>query len=150
MHEKPTTELLDILNKLNPSQVDRYIEQYGHTETNTAIFSEYIADHKISASTIIHNSKGLISKSYIYDILNGNKKNPSRDILLVLCIAAHMDRKFTRRILETYGHRDLYAKDTRDIIIATYINNKKYDLDAINDELYHYKLPTLPTHPCTA
>lgn len=145
MQEKPTTELLNVLNKLDPSQLDHYIEQYGHTERNTSIFSEYIAQHKISVSDIVRNSEGLISKSYIYDILNGTKKNPSRDILLILCIASNMDRKYTRRILETYGQRDLYAKDTRDIIIATYINTKNFNLDAINDELYHYKLPTLPT-----
>lgn len=49
----------------------------------------------------------------------------------------------TRRVLETYHHRDLYAKDTRDIIIATYINNKDYVLDSINDELARYQLPLL-------
>lgn len=148
MSEESTTELLDILNKLKPSEMDQYIQQYGHTKMSTSIFSEYIAKSHLSIPTIVHNSKGLISKSYIYDILGGVKKNPSRDILLILCIATNMDRKATRRILEVYGQRDLYAKDTRDIIIATYINNKNFDLDLINDELYHYNLPTL--HPCTA
>ena len=71
------------------------------------------------------------------------KTNPSRDVLLILCIAAKMDRKSTRRMLEVYGHRDLYVKDTRDIIIATYINNKNFDIDAINEELYRYGLATL-------
>ncbi len=143
MKERPTTELLNILNQLEPSEMDAYIKEYGTDNMNTTIFSEYIAEHKLSVSTIVHNCKGLISKSYIYDILSGIKKNPSRDILLILCIAANMNRKSTRRILEVYGHRDLYAKDTRDIIIATYINNKNFDLDQINDELYRYNLPTL-------
>lgn len=148
MSEESTTELLNILNKLDQTELDQYIQQYGHTETNVFIFSEYIAKHHLSVATIVRNSKGLISKSYIYDILSGTKKNPSRDILLILCIAANMDRKSTRRILEVYGQRDLYAKDTRDIIIATYINNKNFNLDLINEELYRHNLPTL--HSCTA
>ena len=49
-----------------------------------------------------------------------------------------MDRKMTRRVLEVYGHGDLYAKDTRDIIIATYINNQEFDLNEINDKFSEY------------
>lgn len=143
MKEKPTTELLHLLDDLKPEDMHSYIEQYGNSVRNTSIFSEYIAEHALSTSDIVQNCKGLISKSYIYDILNGTKKNPSRDILLILCIAAKMNRKSTRRILENYGKRDLYVKDTRDIIIATYINNKNYDVDLINDELYRYNLPLL-------
>lgn len=141
--EKPTTELLHILNQLPQKDLDCYIQHYGTTETNTSVFSEYLAEHNLSASVIVKRCNGLISKSYVYDILNGTKKNPSRDILLILCIAANMNRKSTRRILEVYGHRDLYAKDTRDIILATYINNENYDFDSINQELYRYHLPIL-------
>ena len=93
----------------------------------------------------MNRCRGILSKSYVYDILNGTKRNPSRDVVLLLCIAVHADRKQTRRLLEKYGHRDLYAKDTRDIIIATYINNKEYDIDRINDELFQYHLSPLST-----
>lgn len=143
MSEKSTTELLNILNEIKPEHMDSYIKEYGTDKPNTSIFSEYMAEHNISASSIIKNCNGLISQSYIYDILNGTKKNPSRDIVLILCIAAGMNRKSTRRVLEVYGHRDLYAKDTRDIIIATYINNNIFNLNKINDELFQYNLQTL-------
>lgn len=141
--EKPTTELLNVLNQLKPSDMDEFIQKYGKKTGNGAIFSEYIAEHNIAVSEIVRRSKGLVSKSYIYDILGGVKKNPSRDILMILCIACRMDRKYVRRVLENYGQRDLYVKDTRDIIIATYINNRIYDLDQLNDELFRYDLPTL-------
>lgn len=123
--------------------MDEFIQNYGKRSGNAAIFSEYIAGHNIEVSEIVKRSRGLVSKSYIYDILGGVKKNPSRDILLILCIASRMDRKYVRRVLENYGQRDLYVKDTRDIIIATYINNQIYDLDQLNDELFRYDLPTL-------
>lgn len=143
MKEKPTTELLHILNQTPRDHMEEYISQYGSTQMNTSIFSEYMADHNISAAAIVRHCSGLISKSYVYELLSGTKLHPSRDIILILCIAAQMDRKMTRRVLETYHHRDLYAKDTRDIIIATYINTKTFDLNLINDELDKYQLPLL-------
>lgn len=146
MIEKPTTELLDILNHIEKTEMDSYITQYGSTQMNTNIFSEYIAENNITTAYIVQNCMGLISKSYIYDILGGIKTQPSRDILLILCIAAKMNRKMVRRVLETYHQRDLYAKDTRDIIIATYINNKDYDLNRINDALFEYNLPLLKSN----
>lgn len=45
MSEESTTELLNILNKLDQTELDQYIQQYGHTEMNVFIFSEYIAKH---------------------------------------------------------------------------------------------------------
>lgn len=143
MKEKPTTELLHILNQTSRDDMEEYISQYGSTKMNISIFSEYMAEHSISAATIARNCSGLISKSYVYELLSGTKLHPSRDIILILCIAASMDRKMTRRVLENYHHRDLYAKDTRDIIIATYINTKTFDLNQINDELDKYQLPLL-------
>lgn len=141
--EKPTTELLNILNHTGTDEMDNFIENYGKTDMNHAIFSEHMAQQNMTASAIAKGCRGLISKSYVYDILGGVKTNPSRDIVLILCIAAGMDRKLVRRVLENYGHRDLYVKDTRDIIIATYINNQIYDLDRLNDELFRYGLATL-------
>lgn len=143
MKEKPTTELLDILNQTTRENMGEYISQYGSTKMNASIFSEYMADHNISAAAIAQRCSGLISKSYVYELLSGTKLHPSRDIILILCIAANMDRKMTRRVLENYHHRDLYAKDTRDIIIATYINTKTFDINQINDELDKYQLPLL-------
>ena len=143
MSEKSTTELLNILNEIKPEQMDSFIKEYSKDNQNISIFSQYMAEHNINTSSIVKNCNGLISQSYVYDILNGTKTNPSRDIVLILCVAAGMNRKSTRRILEVYGHRELYAKDTRDIIIATYINNKKFNLNEINDELFRYGLQTL-------
>lgn len=145
----PTTSLLHKLDNhaITKENLEEYINDTKDTYPNTHIFSDYIADNNNNMTTakIIHNCSGFISRSYAYDILNGaTNKHPGRDILLILCISAHMERKMIRRVLETYHHRELYLKDPRDLIIATYINNKDYDLSAINDELYKYNLPLLP------
>lgn len=111
------------------------------------LHSRNTSPNGIAIADVVNRCRGILSKSYVYDILNGTKRNPSRDVVLLLCIAVHADRKQTRRLLEKYGHRDLYAKDTRDIIIATYINNKEYDIDRINDDyfstIYHLLAPSI-------
>lgn len=42
MSEKSTTELLNILNKLDQTELDQYIQQYGHTEMNVFIFQNIL------------------------------------------------------------------------------------------------------------
>ena len=145
MKEQPTTELLDILNNIDKKDMSAYIKEFAATASAAAPFPEYIAEHGIAIADVVKRCRGILSKSYVYDILNGTKRNPSRDVVLLLCIAVHADRKQTRRLLEKYGHRDLYAKDTRDIIIATYINNKEYDIDRIKDELFQNHVSHLST-----
>lgn len=140
MKEESTTGLLNILNSITPKDLDGYIEKHAKI-AGKSIFSDYIAENDIIPADIVKNCSGFVSKSYVYDIINGKKEHPSRDVILMLCISAHMNRKMTRRVLEVYGHRDLYAKDTRDIIIATYINNQEFDLNKINDKFAEYELP---------
>ena len=111
MKEQPTTELLDILNNIDKKDMSAYIKEFAATASAAAPFPEYIAEHGIAIADVVHRCRGILSKSYVYDILNGTKRNPSRDVVLLLCIAVHADRKQTRRLLEKYGHRDLYAKD---------------------------------------
>ena len=112
MKEQPTTELLDILNNIDKKDMSAYIKEFAATASAAAPFPEYIAEHGIVIADVVHRCRGILSKSYVYDILNGTKRNPSRDVVLLLCIAVHADRKQTRRLLEKYGHRDLYAEDT--------------------------------------
>lgn len=144
MKEQPTTELLDILNNIDKKDMKCVHQRICCNRFSRSSIPEYSPNMALPAD-VDERCRGILSKSYVYDILNGTKRNPSRDVVLLLCIAVHADRKQTRRLLEKYGHRDLYAKDTRDIIIATYINNKEYDIDRINDELFQYHLSPLST-----
>ena len=143
MREERTTDLEHILSGIRLSQMREFIDQYGQEGGNPRLYGDYIAAKGISSAQIVKKCAGLLSKSYVYDLINAKKCNPSRDVVLILCISAGMDRKLTRRMLENYGHRDLYPKDTRDIIIATHINNGDFDLDAVNAELLQYQMAAL-------
>ncbi len=134
--EESTTELLDIFEKTPSDAMDSFINAHARELPLKMIISNYIGQKDMQLSRVYANCAGYISKSYFYDIINGTKVAPSRDVALIICLAAHLDKKQTRRVLESYGHRDLYLKDTRDIIIATHINNEDFSIDMINEDLY--------------
>lgn len=149
LKDMSTTNFLHIFEEeqISPEHLGQYVKASRDSYPNLQIFSEYIANNKdgITAAKIIQNCSGYISRSYAYEIISGNTaKHPNRDVILILCISCHMNRRMTRRTLEAFQHRELYLKDPRDLIIATFINNQIYDLSAINNELYNYELPLLP------
>lgn len=84
-----------------------------------------------------------ISKNYVYQILNGRRKNPGRDKILALCVAAGMSFTETNRALKIAGVGILYAKDERDIRIAIAINNGIRNVTRLNLILDQYGLPVL-------
>ena len=134
--EESTTDLLNIFDKTPADRMDSFIFEHAKDIPQKMIFSSYIRQTDIPLSKVYANCAGYISKSYFYDVVNGTKNAPSRDVVLIICLAAHLSRKETRRVLENYGHRELYLKDTRDIIIATHINNEDFSIATINEDLY--------------
>lgn len=144
MQEKPTTQLLDIFEKTSMENLGNYLMNYGRPSAPREVFNNYLAQNPhITQADIVRRCQGFVSRSYIYDLMSGKKTAPSRDIVLMLCLAAHMDRKMTRRMLEIFCHRDLYLKDSRDIVIAMCINQKIFDIHRVNDKLSEHGLPLL-------
>jgi len=86
---------------------------------------------------------GLLSKSYVSDLVNGKKLHPSRDVVIILAISMGMDRKLTRRVLSSYGFNDLSQKDKRDAVVAAAINNKISDPEKVNEMLESRNLEPL-------
>ena len=89
MPQSDTTELLHLFSKVRTEKdMERYLSRHASTPSIQDYFNEYFASHSITTAEIVSRCKGLISKSYIYDLLNGQKTQPSRDIVLMLCPAA--------------------------------------------------------------
>lgn len=132
-----TTELLNKLNHTSLAEMDDYLTSTPNSGKPVTYFSEYLAAHNIPVSQLVKSCQGYISKSYIYELLNGQKSNPSRDNLLMLCLSAHMNLKDTRRTLEVYRQPSLYPKNSRDAIIGICINNQVFDIACVNDTLHN-------------
>ncbi len=145
MKNIPTTNLLNTLEKIkNNEELDDYMSKFGAEKLYTAYFNEHLAKKNIKLSDVAKYCVGYVSKSYIYEIINGKKNNPHRDILLLICIACKMNAKEIKKTLSIYKQPQLYPKDPRDAVILTCINNRKYDISTINEMLYKYNLATIP------
>lgn len=103
-------------------------------------YSRYISEKEISVPEIL--KKSAVSRNYIYNILNGDR-DPSRDKVLALCIAAGMSYMETDRALELAGERRLYPKDERDARIAIMINQGVTNVTDVNIMLDEYELESL-------
>ena len=68
----------------------------------------------------------------MYNILNGDKKNPGRDKVIALCIGAEMNYSQTQRGLEIAKAAPLYPKDERDVRIAVAINKGIRSVTEVN------------------
>lgn len=143
MKDESTSDLRNILNTTTLNEIDSYLKNHTHKPTAYDIYNRHIKEHPISVATIYKNCKSFITKSYVYDIINGIKTHPSRDVVIIICLAAHMTLKQVRQLLEIYNHRELYPKDDRDALIAACFNSKEYNIVTINELLYIRNLPLL-------
>ncbi len=143
MNKKDTGHLDMILEKTSIEGLEDYIENEEILPEYTiqSYFNEYIADHELKASEIIENSQ--IAREYAYQILNGRKKNPSRDKILALCLGAKMPLKDIQRVLKLSHQGILYAKNVRDAVIIVCIHHNIYEISTINDYLQEKNCPPL-------
>lgn len=145
MDEKPTYELDKILSSVEPEHFNRYRNEED-TDSQMSVsefFNRYIGSYGLQLSDVIRQSD--IPANYAYGILNGNRTNPSRDRVIALCIACHMNLTDTNRALKTAGLSPLYSKVSRDAAIIIMINKCEYDIGIINEFLYGHNLNILST-----
>lgn len=131
-----TDELLKILHSTHSvSELNKYTEKYSEQKDNLSLseyFSTYLRLHDIQESDLIRSSQ--IQRNYAYQILNGTK-NPGRDKVLALCLAAQMNYEETQRALTFADLGKLYPRRKRDSIII-FALNQKLSVQQINELLY--------------
>jgi len=57
-----------------------------------------------------------LDKAYVYQIFDGKKK-PSRDKLITIAFGMKLNEEETQRMLKLSGHRALWVKDERDVLL---------------------------------
>ena len=118
MSRLTTDELLKQLHAANTiSKFNEYTsslsEHTGHTSFEEYM-TAYLKEHHISESELIQSSQ--IQRNYAYQILNGSK-NPGREKVLALCLAAGMNYEETQRALTLAGWGKLYPRRKEDSVI---------------------------------
>ena len=83
-----------------------------------------------------------LNPSYVGNIMNGKKNNPSRDALICTCFALGASEEELQYLLKYAGHAPLYVRRKRDVIIWFGIK-KKESLEMVNDNLVERGLKPL-------
>ncbi len=134
--EYTTDELLKLLRSVNSvSNLSEYTENLPLPEeyqSFSAYFNYYMRSHEILEGKLIRESQ--IQRNYAYQILNGTK-NPSRDKVLALCIAARMELEDVQRALGLADAGKLYPRLKRDSIII-FALHKKLTVQQTNELLF--------------
>lgn len=118
MSRLTTDELLKQLRSARTiSKLTKYTSSLGeHTgyQTFSEYISAYLKAHEISESKLIQASQ--IQRNYAYQILGGSK-NPGREKVLALCLAAGMNYEETQRALTLAGLGKLYPRRAEDSVV---------------------------------
>lgn len=113
-----TDELLNLLRSTHSvSALTKYNEKLSQQSGYSSLseyFYTYMHKHNMLESDLIRAS--LIQRNYAYQILNGTK-NPGRDKVLALCLAAQMSYEDTQRALALADLGKLYPRKKKDSII---------------------------------
>ena len=130
-------------NVKNCIEGDTFIAEHniGEPEALADYISRLMAEKDVTTVQVIE--RGNISKNYIYNILNGERKNPGRDKIIALCIGIGASFSETNRALELVRHAPLYPKDERDVRIAVAINKGTMDVTMLNLLLEEHGLKPL-------
>ena len=131
MDESTTKQLENILSNIDSAkQMEAYMTQPKVTDGYhdfPAYYNSLAAVQALGSSELIRQSG--LERSYYYQVMKGSR-NPGRDKILRLCLAAGLTLRETTRALELSGNAPLYPRRRRDIILTVAINQKAGVIDA--------------------
>lgn len=133
MNDETTSRLNEVLKQIDTrGDTETFIK--NHVLPPDYSFSDYLQSliSKKGITTAELTSRSGISKNYVYQIINGTRKNPGRDKVIALCIAAEATYFQINRALAVSKLGVLYPKDERDVRIAVAVNNRIFDITKIN------------------
>lgn len=139
MQEKSTYELDKMLEQMKVSQLERYYKdnQDYLADDERPFYHFYkskLKEHHIRLKDIYIAVD--VSESYGEKVIQETKHTTNRDLILRFCIAGHLSLIDINRALKLYQMKPLYSKDKRDACIILAVNNRKYDLDEIDELLW--------------
>ena len=126
-----TEALENILKQTGPKELDRYLEQNAdslleESQPFTRYFRQTLRKKNRTQREVFMTAG--ISDSYGYKVVSLEKVTRNRDLIIRLCLAAHMELREVNRALKLYGMTPLYAKIPRDAALIIAFNRHIYDM----------------------
>ncbi len=138
MDEPLTEELLDEL--LSSPDPKTFISDNDIGQRSLSEYLQKLLEEKGLKRSEVVKSAGL-NETFGYQIFMG-KRHASRDKILQLAFAMHLNLRETDRLLQAAGVNELYCKNRRDAIII-FALDKGYSLQKTDEELYRFGEETI-------
>ena len=141
MSEQVLTEelLKELLSRPN---VEEFIDEKDLQEQSFSdCLNELMGSKSLTKSDVIHSTN--LNETHAYQMFSG-QRGASRNKVLQIAFAMHLNLKETNKLLHSAGVSSLYCKDKRDAIIIFSIENN-YTLQQIDEQLYKFQQETLST-----
>ena len=139
--KKSTDELLKSLRSKHD------IEDFFKENASELIFDSlsdmivfYMKSKNLKKSEVVRRS---MLGNYAYNIINGDRKNPERDKLIMLCFGLALTADEANRLLKMSSNGELYVRNPRDLVLIYALDRRKSVLDA-NTMLEEMGLDVLP------
>lgn len=87
--------------------------------------------------------RSMLSSSYAYNIINGDRKNPDRDKLIMLCFGLELTEKEANVLLKKCSQAEMYPRNGRDDVLIFALDHKLSVIEA-NNLLDDYGFDLLP------
>ena len=137
MKEESTDFVLQkILGSKTMVDIDKVVENSNASfnKTFSNFFNEYLAANPtLKLAEIIKDSD--IDKTYAYQMINGTKRNLSRDYVIALCYAARMNLDEVNHALIYTKSGQLYSKTNRDAYLIFAFSKNRKDHRSLVSEL---------------
>lgn len=139
--KKSTDELLNQLKK--KTNIEEFFKENE---------SELIFDSLSAMVTFYRSQKGLkkadvvrrsMLGNYAYSIINGNRKKPERDKLIMLCFGLKLTSEEANLLLKKSSNGELYVRNPRDLVLIYALDRNQSVIEA-NNKLEEFGLDELP------
>ena len=103
---------IDTLEELERRFPSELLDEDAHV-------GNYLADllNKYDKKASAVSQDAMLAASYVGNIINGKKKNPSRSALLSICLAMGTSLEEAQYLLRYAGQAPLYVRRKRDVVI---------------------------------
>lgn len=135
-YKKSTGDLLEVIRN---NTLEKSLDEINNEQIETTI-NEYLTDFMVKrniTATKDASKRTGISNSYFNQIVNGKRKNPSRDMLIQVCFGFEMSLDEAQQFFKAVGIAPLYPRNLRDSIIIHALDNR-LTIAQCNDNLYDH------------
>lgn len=132
---KMTPTLEDLISKINTLEEfeHKFTDEFLNDDDHVGNYLQELLWKYDKKDSVVSNGARL-HHSYVGNIVNGKKRNPSRDALICICLAIGTTVEEVQYLLKYAGQAPLYVRRRRDVIIW-FGFMKKLSLDDIDEQL---------------